>query len=203
MKILFKWAAIFVVPSTLFFFYLYSNSEESSDQLKALFFVLHFLSAGAAIFFTLTELKRKSIEKISAMRYIITGVLSAVSHGLMFGLISGIYFNYINPDAKSYYVEEVLTPAIIRGFDSTANTKQEYFDHLMVGKDSGVLVPERYEAFKDAAQDSLVKVDDILEKIIYQNFSISGTVIKWVGFAPLIGILFSVIVTVFITKRND
>lgn len=202
MKILFKWAGIFVVPSTIFFLYLYSNNEESTDQLKALFFVLHFLCAGAAIYFTLAELKRKSVEKVSAMRYIITGVLSAVSHGLMFGLVSGLYFNYINPDAKAYYVDEVLTPAIVRGFDSTANTKAEYYNNLMIGKDSGVLLPERYAEFEQAAQDSLAKVDEVLEIIVYQNFSISGTVIKWVGFAPIIGILFSVIVTVFI-KRND
>ncbi len=202
MKILFKWAGIFVLPSTIFFLYLYSNNEESTDQLKALFFVLHFLCAGAAIYFTLAELKRKSVEKVSAMRYIITGVLSAVSHGLMFGLVSGLYFNYINPDAKAYYVDEVLTPAIVRGFDSTANTKAEYYNHLMIGKDSGVLLPERYAEFEQAAQDSLAKVDEVLEIIVYQNFSISGTVIKWVGFAPIIGILFSVIVTVFI-KRND
>lgn len=113
-----------------------------------------------------------------------------------------MYFNYVNPDAKAYYVDEVLTPAVVRGFDSTANTKTEYYNHLMIGKDSGVLLPERYAEFEQAAQDSLAKVDEVLELIVYQNFSISGTIIKWVGFAPIIGILFSVIVTVFI-KRND
>lgn len=201
MKILFKWAAICVIPSTVFFLYIFSNTDQNSDQLKAVFFALHFMSAGVAIYLTLIELKRKSIEIVSAVRYIITGVLSAVTHGLIFGLVTGLYFNYFNTDAKQAYIDEVLTPAIVRGFDSTANTKAEYFNHLMEGKDSGVLVPERYAEFRQAAQDSVEKVDEVIGKIVYQNFSISGTIIKWVGFAPIIGILFSVIVTVFVTKK--
>jgi len=164
---------------------------------------VHYLSAGIAVYFTLIELKKKSIEKVSFMRYMITAILSTVSHGLMFGLISGLYFNVYNPAARVKYVDETLRPAIVRGFDSTANTKAEYYDHLMVGKDSGVLVPERYAEYRQAAEDSLAKVDDIIKQISDRNFSISGNIISWVGFAPFIGILFGAIVTVFITKRND
>lgn len=202
MKILFKWAAIFVIPSTLFFLYLNECTSGSTDSQKALFLAIHYLSAGVAVYFTLTELKKKSIETVSFMRYMITGILSTVSHGLMFGLISGIYFNLYNPEAKQKYVDEVLTPAIIRGYDSTANTKEEYYQHLMQGKDSGVLLPERHKEFEKAAQDSLAQVDDVIHKIAQKNFSFSGNVISWVGFAPIIGMLFSVIVTVFITKRE-
>lgn len=203
MKILFKWAGIFVIPSVLFFLYQYEVLGEITEEQQGLFLVIHYLSAGIAVYFTLTELKRKSIEKVGFMRYMITAILSTVSHGLMFGLISGLYFNAYNPAAREKYVDETLRPAIVRGFDSTANTKQEYYDHLMVGKDSGVLVPERYAEYKQAAEDSLVKVDEIINQISERNFSVSGNIISWVGFAPFIGILFGAIVTVFITKRND
>lgn len=202
MKILFKWAAIFVIPSTLFFLYIHEFTSGSTDAQKGLFMVIHYLSAGIAVYFTLTELKRKSIEEVSFMRYMITGILSTVSHGLMFGIISGFYFNVISPDARQNYVENELTPPIIRGFDSTANTREEYYEHLMKGKDTAVLLPERYAEFEKAAQDSLAQVDDIINKIADRNFSFSGNVISWVGFAPIIGMLFSVIVTVFITKRD-
>ncbi len=203
MKILFKWAGIFVIPSVLFFLYQYEVLGEISEEQQGLFMIVHYLSAGIAVYFTLIELKKKSIEKVSFMRYMITAILSTVSHGLMFGLISGLYFNVYNPAARVKYVDETLRPAIVRGFDSTANTKAEYYDHLMVGKDSGVLVPERYAEYRQAAEDSLAKVDDIIKQISDRNFSISGNIISWVGFAPFIGILFGAIVTVFITKRND
>jgi hypothetical protein len=191
-----------VIPSTLFFLYLNEFTTGSTDSQKALFLAIHYLSAGVAVYFTLTELKKKSIEEVSFMRYMITGILSTVSHGLIFGLISGIYFNLFNPDAKQKYVDEVLTPAIVRGFDSTANTKEEYYEHLMRGKDTGVLLPERHKIYEKAAQDSLAQVDDVIHKISQKNFSFSGNIISWVGFAPIIGMLFSVIVTVFITKRE-
>lgn len=202
MKILFKWAAIFVIPSTLFFLYLNEFTSGSTDAQKGLFLAIHYLSAGVAVYFTLTELKKKSIEEVSFMRYMITGILSTVSHGLMFGIISGFYYNVVSPDAKQNYVDNVLTPAIVRGFDSTANTKEEYYEHLMKGKDTAVLLPERFEEYKKAAQDSIAHVDDVVNKIAQMNFSFSGNVISWVGFAPIIGMLFSVIVTVFITKRD-
>lgn len=202
MKILFKWAAIFVIPSTLFFLYLNEFTSGGTDSQKGLFFVIHFLSAGMAVYFTLTELKKKSIETVSFLRFMITGILSTVTHGLIFGIISGFYFNVINPDARQNYVDNVLTPAIVRGFDSTANTKEEYYAHLMKGKDTAVLLPERYAEFKKAAQDSIAYVDEVIHKIAQKNFSFSGNIISWVGFAPIIGMLFSVIVTVFITKRD-
>lgn len=202
MKILFKWAAIFVIPSTLFFLYLNEFTSGSTDSQKALFLVIHYLSAGVAVYFTLTELKKKSVEKVSFLRYMITGILSTVSHGLIFGIISGFYFNVVSPDAKQKYVDDVLTPAIVRGFDSTANTREEYYENLMKGKDTAVLLPERHAEYEKAAQDSLAHVDDVIHKIAQKNFSFSGNVISWVGFAPIIGMLFSVIVTVFITKRD-
>lgn len=201
MKILFKWAGIFAVPSVLFFLYVQHDPSTTSVELMAFFFVIHYLSAGAAIYFVLSELKKKSIENVSFIRYMITGVLTTVSHALIFGLFSGIYFNYINTDSRDYHVNEELLPALVRGMDSTANTKAEYYDHLMAGKDSGVLLPERYEAFKQAANDSLAVIDQNLKLLVDQNFTISGNLIKWVGFAPIIGIFFSVIVIVFIKRR--
>lgn len=203
MKILFKWAGIFSLPSIAFFLILQSNSALRTPELQAIFFVLHFFSAGAAVFFTLSELKKKSIEKISGIRFIITGILSSVSHALIFGMVSGLYFNYFNPEAKAAYVNETLLPALIKGMDSTASTKEELFDHLMAGKDSGILIPEEYERYRLAAQDSLQHIDEILETIVYQNFSMSGTIIKWVGFAPVIGILFGAIVTAFLTRNGN
>lgn len=203
MKILFKWAGIFVIPSVLYFLYQYEVLGEISAEQQGLFMIVHYLSAGIAVYFTLIELKKKSIEKVSFMRYMITAILSTVSHGLMFGLISGLYFNLYNPAAKDRYVDEHLRPAIVRGFDTTANTKEEYYENLMQGKDSGVLVPERYAEYRQAAEDSLAKVDEIVNTLAERNFSVSGNIISWVGFAPFIGILFGAIVTVFITKRND
>jgi hypothetical protein len=87
--------------------------------------------------------------------------------------------------------------------DSTANTKDEYYTHLMAGKDSGVLLPERYAEYQQAAMDSLAKIDEVIETIVYQNFSISGSIIKWVGFAPVIGILFGAVVSAFITRHGN
>lgn len=201
MKIMLKWAGIFVIPSILFFLYIQSDFSSRSDELKALFFVFHFLFTGVAIYFTLVELKKKSIETVSALRYIITGILTSVTYALLFALVSATYFNFVDPEAKERFISEQLEPALIRGFDSTANTREEYFDHLMEGKDSGVLLPERYAEYRQAALDSLARLDEVIEKVEYQNFSFRGTIIKWVGFAPIIGILFSVIVTVFVTKR--
>lgn len=201
MKIIFKWAGLFVIPSILVFLYMVSLEPVEWEGVQPAFYIVHYLCAGAAIYLTLTELKRKSVEVVSALRYIIVGILTAVSHSLILGLFTGMYFNVINPPVQDKFVNEHMLPRIVRGQDSTARTKQEYYDHLMQGKDSGVLLPERYAVYKKAAQDSVQKLDEFVAFMVKRNFSWWGNIVGFVGFAPVIGILFSIIVTVFVTKR--
>jgi hypothetical protein len=201
MKIIFKWAGLFVIPSVLVFLYMVSLEPAEWQSVQVAFYSVHYLFAGIAIYLTLTELKRKSVEVVSALRYIIVGILTAVSHSLILGLFTGLYFNVINVPVKDKFVNEYMLPGVVRGKDSTANTKQEYYDHLMEGKDSGVLLPERYAEYKKAARDSVQEVDKFVEFLVQNNFSWWGNVIGFVGFAPVIGILFSIVVTVFVTKR--
>lgn len=174
-----------------------------SSEIKALFLTVHFLLAGAAIYFGLIELKKTAKEEPSGLTYIINGILIAVSHALIFGLFSAFYFNVINPEAVASYRNEAFQPLVIQMHDSLASTPEEYYDRLMAGKDSGILLPEKYEEYKKAANDSLAMVQEELDMVMNQSFGYYSSVIKWVGFAPFIGILFSAIVTIFVVKRRS
>lgn len=158
--------------------------------------------AGGAIYFGLKDLKKQAIEEPSGLKYIITGVLISVFHAILFGLISAFYFNEINPEAKTAYLQEGWLPKVVNAHDSTAYTKDEYYLNLMAGKDSGVLLPERYLAYKKAAQDSLKMIDAELEIISKQSFGYYASVIKSAGLAPFIGLLFAAIVTVLVLKKR-
>jgi hypothetical protein len=201
MKIIFKWAGIWTIPSIILFLFIYSDLIGSSTEQKALFLTLHFMFAGAVVYFTLTELKKKSLEPVSVLRYILTGILSCVSHAIIFGLFSGIYFNYLNPGAKQVFVDEVLEKVVVQSRDSSAASLEEYYERLMADKDTGFLLPETYKAYEQAAADSLSRARQELAAATEQSFGIYYVVLRWVGLAPLVGILFSVIVTVFFIKR--
>ncbi len=201
MKILLKWAGLFVLPSMVLFPFLYADLLDTAPEKKALFMTLHYLFAGAAIYFCLMEVKKKSVETPSGLRYIITGVLTAVTHGIIFGLYSGFYFNVFKTDQKQLYTEHVLEKAVILNRDSTAGSMEEYYHNLMQGKDSGVLLPEVYEQYKKAASDSVYRAKNEVRAFSEQSFGFYWVTLRWTGFAFFIGILFSVIVTVFAVRR--
>ncbi len=202
MKIILKWSVIFIIPSTLYLLFGFQNLMSVKKETQAIFLILHYLMAGGAIYFGLLELKKKAIEEPSGLKYIITGVLISVFHAILFGLISAFYFNEINPEAKEVYLREGWLPKVVNAHDSTAFTKAEYYQNLMAGKDSGVLVAERYEAYKKAANDSLVMIDNELQIISKQSFGYYASVIKSAGLAPFIGLLFAAIVTVLVLKKR-
>ncbi|MBI1221438.1 MAG: DUF4199 family protein [Bacteroidetes bacterium] len=203
MKTLFKWAAIFTLPSVVAFLYMMRTFPDTTPEVQAAFITIHYMSAGVAAFFVLRELNRsekKSEEKFGILRYMITGILTVVAQGMIFGLFSATYFNVINPDLKEAYIQEELIPGFVRGKDSTANNLEEYYSHLMQGADSAVLLPERYQEIKQAAEDSVLTIQNLVIKVEHQNFSYYGTLIRFVGMAPIFGILFSVIIVVYLKR---
>ncbi len=200
---MFKWAGICVLPSVLMFFYMTRSFPHLSMSVQAAFITLHYLSSGVAVYFVLRYLRKaetSSGENIGVLRYMITGVLTAVLHGLIIAVVSASYFNFVRPDQRARFSEEILVPRFVKGKDSTANNLDEYYEHLMAGKDSGVLLPERYEQYRQAALDSLQAVRDLAMEVERQNFSFNGSIIRFVGLAPVFGILFSVIIVVFLKR---
>lgn len=201
MKTIIKWAALFALPSILLYAWVFNDLLNPNAQRYALFFTLHSLFAGAAIYFTLSELKKLSTEKPSVLRYVITGIVTAVSHAILLGLFTAFHINVIKPEMKEAYMEELVLPMAIAQHDSTVKDLDAYYDKLMLGKDTGFMPKDMYLKYDSMARDSINLVLDEVAFAKKELFGYWGVMKRWIAFAPIIGILFSVIVAVFINRR--
>jgi hypothetical protein len=71
----------------------------------------------------------------------------------------------------------------------------------MLGKDTGFMPKDMYLKYDSMARDSINLVLDEVAFAKKELFGYWGVMKRWIAFAPIIGILFSVIVAVFINRR--
>lgn len=203
MKTLAKWAGLLAVPSILLYLYVFRHPSESNPILFAVFYLLHAFFAGVAIYFVFKHLKENSEEAPTTLRFILIGILTSVVHSLIFSIFSAIHINHMVPQSERDIIEREIEKSALYMHDSTATTTEEYYSHLMEGKDTGFMPRDMYLQYDSAARDSVVMVE---EKISYgreKTFGYWEVIKRWSGIMPLIiGLMFSVIIYAYI-YRND
>lgn len=214
------WAFIALIPSVILHPWINQDLLNTTPKLQALFLTVHYMMAGLAIYFVLTGIKKESdlrignmmqsgeikpeqvkFEKPGALRYLIAGVLTAVMHSVLFALYTGVYFNYVNTETRDAFATQVLEKAVVHARDTQYASINEYYQSMLIDLDTAFMLPETYERYKQAATDSLVKMTQEYQVFKNQNFGFYGLVLRWTGFAPLIGLLFSAVVLVFAVRN--
>lgn len=201
MKQTYMWGAL--VGLFIFLETIAGNKLEifANAESKIYLVIINVLTLGSGIYLALRDYKYKNGGAISFGRCMFNGVLISALAGVVTGIGSVIYFNYIAPEEKEKAIIETET-FLVQEKDSTAKTIVEYKANFIKNYQDTVRVTSKdLPKIEQMATDSAAVIEEKLKRS-RGVYTISGSVITNTGPFVIIGLVLSLLMAAVMANKR-
>lgn len=202
MKQTYMWGAL--VGLFIFLETIAGNKLEifANAESKIYLVIINILTLGSGIYLALRDYKYKNDGGISFGRCMFNGVLISALAGVVTGIGSVVYFNYIAPEEKEKALVETET-FLVQEKDSTAKTIAQYKVNFVKNyQDTVRTTLKDLPKIKQMASDSAAVIEDKLKRS-RGVYTISGSVITNTGPFVIIGLVLSLLMAAIMSNKKQ
>jgi hypothetical protein len=202
MKQTYMWGAL--VGLFIFLETIAGNKLEifANAESKIYLVIINILTLGSGIYLALRDYKYKNDGGISFGRCMFNGVLISALAGVVTGIGSVVYFNYIAPEEKEKALVETET-FLVQEKDSTAKTIAQYKVNFVKNyQDTVRTTLKDLPKIEQMASDSAAVIEDKLKRS-RGVYTISGSVITNTGPFVIIGLVLSLLMAAIMSNKKQ